>query len=79
MKISALQKARAAYQPKLPQALTGTVKLCEGAATESVADQEAIKAFVSRQRDSYRKPYDRTVTELLSRDGTPPQKCVTYP
>ena len=45
MKISALQKARAAYQPKLPQALTGTVKLCEGAATESVADQEAIKAM----------------------------------
>ena len=39
MKISALQKARAAYQPKLPQALTGSVKLCEGAATESVADQ----------------------------------------
>ena len=45
MKISALQQARAAYQPKLPQALTETVKLCEGAATESVADQEAIKAM----------------------------------
>ncbi len=45
MKISALQKARAAYQPKLPQALTGAVKLSEGAATESVADQEAIKAM----------------------------------
>ena len=45
MKISALQKARAEYQPKLPQALTETVKLCEGAATESVADQEAIKAM----------------------------------
>ena len=45
MKISALQKARATYQPKLPLALTGTVKLSEGAATESVADQEAIKAM----------------------------------
>ena len=45
MKISALQQTRAAYQPKLPQALTETVKLCEGAATESVADQEAIKAM----------------------------------
>ncbi|MBR4066716.1 MAG: diphosphate--fructose-6-phosphate 1-phosphotransferase [Bacteroidaceae bacterium] len=45
MKISALQQARAAYQPKLPQALKETVKLCEGAATESVADQEAIKAM----------------------------------
>ena len=45
---SALQIARAAYQPKLPQALTGTVKLCEGAATESVADQEAIKAIIKQ-------------------------------
>ena len=30
-------------------------------------DQEAIKAFVSRQRDSYRKPYDRNTTELYRR------------
>lgn len=40
---SALQIARAAYQPKLPKALTGSVKALEGAATQSVADQEAIK------------------------------------
>ncbi|WP_455590641.1 diphosphate--fructose-6-phosphate 1-phosphotransferase [Bacteroides sp.] len=40
---SALQIARAAYQPKLPKALTGSVKAVEGAATQSVADQEAIK------------------------------------
>ncbi|MDR0745101.1 MAG: diphosphate--fructose-6-phosphate 1-phosphotransferase [Mediterranea sp.] len=40
---SALQIARAAYQPKLPKALRGTVKVSEGKATESVADQEAIK------------------------------------
>ncbi len=45
MKISALQKARADYQPKLPQSLKEVVKVCEGAATESVADQEAIKAM----------------------------------
>ena len=45
MKISALQKARAAYQPKLPQALKEVVRVCEGAATESVADQEAIKSM----------------------------------
>ena len=45
MKISALQKARAAYEPKLPQALKEVVKVCEGAATESVADQEAIKSM----------------------------------
>ncbi len=40
---SALQIARAAYQPKLPKALRGTVKAVEGQPTESVADQEAIK------------------------------------
>ena len=40
---SALQIARAAYQPKLPKALRGHVKVQEGAATQSVADQEEIK------------------------------------
>lgn len=40
---SALQIARAAYQPKMPQALTGNVKMVIGAATQSVADQDAIK------------------------------------
>ncbi len=40
---SALQIARAAYQPKLPKALKGAVKVQEGAPTQSVADQEAIK------------------------------------
>ena len=43
MKKSALQKARAAYQPKLPIVLTGAVKAVEGDPTQSVADQEAIK------------------------------------
>ena len=43
MKKSALQKARAAYQPKLPIVLTGAVKAEAGHATNSVADQEAIK------------------------------------
>ncbi len=43
MKKSALQKARAAYQPKLPIVLTGPVKVVEGAATQSAADQEEIK------------------------------------
>ncbi|MDE5940975.1 MAG: diphosphate--fructose-6-phosphate 1-phosphotransferase [Muribaculaceae bacterium] len=43
MKKSALQKARAAYQPKLPIVLTGAVRAVEGEATQSVADQEAIK------------------------------------
>ncbi len=40
---SALQIARAAYKPKLPKALNGAVKAVEGAATQSVADQEEIK------------------------------------
>ncbi len=42
---SALQIARAAYQPKLPQALKGAVIAKEGEPTQSVADQEAIKAL----------------------------------
>ncbi len=43
MAISALQKERAKYQPKLPKALKGNVKVVEGKATKSVADQDAIK------------------------------------
>ncbi|KJF43929.1 diphosphate--fructose-6-phosphate 1-phosphotransferase [Draconibacterium sediminis] len=42
MSISALQKERAKYQPKLPKSLKGNVKLVEGAKTESVADQKEI-------------------------------------
>lgn len=42
-KKSALQKARAAYQPKLPSALWGPVKAVEGNPTQSVADQDTIK------------------------------------
>lgn len=43
MKTSALQKERASYQPKLPKALQGAVKIKEGAPTESVDDQDEIK------------------------------------
>ena len=35
--------ARAAYQPKLPKALQGAVKIKEGQPTQSVGDQEEIK------------------------------------
>ena len=42
---SALQIERAAYQPKLPKALRGAVKVEKGNPTESVADQDAIKAL----------------------------------
>lgn len=42
---SALQIARAAYKPKMPVSLQGTVKIVEGKNTESVANQEEIKAL----------------------------------
>jgi len=43
MEKSALQIARAAYQPKLPRGLQGAVKVQEGAPTQSVDNQEDIK------------------------------------
>ena len=43
MEISALQKERSGYQPKLPKALQGAVKVKEGAPTQSVDNQEDIK------------------------------------
>ncbi|MBR4520867.1 MAG: diphosphate--fructose-6-phosphate 1-phosphotransferase [Paludibacteraceae bacterium] len=43
MQKSPLQIARGSYQPKMPVALSGNVRLSEGAATQSVADQEEIK------------------------------------
>ena len=45
MEKSALQIARAAYQPKLPRGLKGAVKAVEGAPTQSVDNQEEIKAL----------------------------------
>ena len=45
MEKSALQQARAAYKPKLPKALQGAVKAMEGAPTQSVDNQEEIKAL----------------------------------
>ena len=48
MNISALQKARYEYTPKLPGMLRNGIAdicVCEGAETQSVADQEKIKAL----------------------------------
>ena len=48
MEISALQKARYEYAPKLPGMLrNGIADICvkEGEATQSVADQDKIKAL----------------------------------
>ncbi|MDD6210900.1 MAG: 6-phosphofructokinase, partial [Bacteroidales bacterium] len=42
---SALQIARASYQPKVPKALKGAVVAKEGAPTKSVADQKEIAAL----------------------------------
>lgn len=45
MSISPLQKARAAYAPKLPPALANgaLVKVTEGAPTTAVADVEKVR------------------------------------
>lgn len=40
---SALQVARASYEPKVPAGLNGNVKIEEGTATESVRDQQEIQ------------------------------------
>jgi len=40
---SVLQQLRASYQPKLPNALKGGLKMVVGDPTESVADQEQIE------------------------------------
>ena len=45
MRKSALQVARASYQPKLPAGLKGAVNVKEGAPTQSVDNQEEIKAL----------------------------------
>lgn len=66
MQKSPLQIARGNYQPKLPVALKGNVKVQEGAATESVADQEEIKAL-------FPNTYGLPVLELVKGDET------TYP
>ena len=54
MEKSALQIARAAYQPKLPKALRGALKVVEGEPTQSVADQEEVKKLFP---NTYGMPY----------------------
>lgn len=43
MKASLLQKARAKYQPKLPNGLVGVVEVREGEPTQSVGDLDEVK------------------------------------
>ena len=55
-KLSPLQQERLKYQPKLPQSLSmgiNSLEMAEGAATQSVRDQEQIKALFS---NTYGKP-----------------------
>ena len=51
--------------------LTGAwiCEIAELLALTRVKEQEAVKSFLSRQRDRYRKPYDRELTEL-------PRQCI---
>ena len=44
-------------------------EIAELLALTRVKEQEAVKSFLSRQRDRYRKPYDRELTEL-------PRQCI---
>lgn len=50
---SALQIARAAYEPKMPEGLKGNVNIQEGADTQSVRDQEEIAKLFP---NTYGKP-----------------------
>ena len=66
---SALQIARAAYQPKLPKALRGALKAVEGEPTQSVADQEEVKKLFP---NTYGMPY----LKFEPADGAPAKKSI---
>ncbi|NPD92703.1 diphosphate--fructose-6-phosphate 1-phosphotransferase [Xylanibacter muris] len=63
MEKSALQIARASYQPKLPKALQGAVKVKEGAPTQSVDNQDEIKKL-------FPNTYGMPVVEFVPSDET---------
>ena len=63
MKKSALQKAREAYQPKLPRALQGAVKVKYGSKTTSCGDEEEIARL-------FPHTYGMPVVEM-ERDSSP--------
>lgn len=62
MKASLLQKARAQYQPKLPQGLVGAVKVKEGEPTQSVGDQDEVKKL-------FPNTYGMPVIEFVPGEG----------
>ncbi|WP_294082303.1 diphosphate--fructose-6-phosphate 1-phosphotransferase [Proteiniphilum sp. UBA5384] len=61
---SALQIARATYVPKMPEGLKGNVTIQEGAATESVLDQEEIQKL-------FPNTYGMPVVQFVRADGQP--------
>ncbi len=63
MEISALQKERAGYQPKLPKALQGAVKIKEGEPTKSVDNQDDIKKL-------FPNTYGMPLVEFVPTDRT---------
>ena len=70
MSISALQKARYDYKPKLPSCLAGEITditVETGAPTESVADREALKEIF---KHSYGKPVAAFVKGPAGRPGS---------
>ncbi len=67
MEKSALQMARASYQPKLPAGLKGAVKVKEGAPTQSVDNQEEIKAL-------FPNTYGMPLVEFVPGEQSPSQK-----
>ena len=77
---SALQVARAAYQPKLPKALQGSVIAVEGEPTQSVGNQEEIKAMfpntygmpVITFEEGEQKPMDAINVGIIRSGGQAP-------
>ena len=69
MKKSPLQIARQAYQPKMPVALNGNVRLSAGAATQSVADQAEIKQL-------FPNTYGLPIITMEPADGEPKSEPV---
>lgn len=60
---SPLQVARASYQPKMPIALQGHVRLLEGAKTQSVADQAEIEKL-------FPHTYGMPIIEMVPSDAS---------
>ena len=61
---SALQIARASYEPKVPEGLIGNVRIEEGAATESVRDQQEIQQL-------FPHTYGMPVVKFIQTSGKP--------